>query len=297
MKALGHARRSLVGCALLLQGCLGSCARGSTLAEREADGFVARLRCETVRNAQGVGPSAARAPAVPAYSAHVVLSVESSRVPPVRAPVPGGAMSDDDQVKLDASCRSLVGRIEVRSSRAGTVFAASLAGQRQSAVILRAPNDAVFAALAPFDGDATTAAARHPAPIETALDALLRGSLRDVASSPMLDALDDRLLRERRAPLLATAERCEAPVWLVERLVRQAPEETADRLFEGAYVRGLCSPNRLALESSTHNLVARRVERWIAEHGGRTSPWPVGIRRWADEHGIAGPSADASARE
>lgn len=294
MKLEAHKTLAWLSLGALFAGCMGSCSKGENIAERRTDSYAARLRCEVVRSA-GRAPAlvGGQRAAVPAFAAHVVLVVETPSRAALRVPLAGGYAADDDEIKLTTACRSREGAIEVRSDAEGTVIAASLAGQPESAVALIAPNGALFAPVRSARGDAATVARTHAAPSRVALEALTSGALRDVASSAMFDAIDDRTLVAQRSTLLETAVRCEAPVWLVERLLRQNANETADRLFDGAYTTGLCSQSRLAMEASTRDVVGPRIRAWIARHP--SGPWPVGVRRWASEHGINEPTAQPDA--
>lgn len=280
-----------VGLSMVASGCVGSCGGDPILAERRTDQWAATVHCESVRNVIGVGANRQN---IAAFSARVLFTVTGVGDRRVRTMLPGWMANDDDQPKLDATCRRQRATIEVRESAEGTVFAAQIEGARQSAVILRAPNGALINTLAMHEGTASAVAQRHPSPMATVVAMLSDGTLRDVVNPPALDALDDRALRAHREVFLSAAERCDASTALVDRLVRQAPDETADRLFDSAYIRGRCSRTRLALESPQRDLAAPRVARWIAEHGASTHPWPAGIMRYADEHAIATPAADAA---
>jgi hypothetical protein len=280
--------------AALLSGCMGSCSKGENIAERRTDHYLARLRCEVVRNggATAIIGSRRGAPTA-AFSAQVVLVVETAGRSTLRVPLAGGYASDDDEIKLSTACRARDGAIEARTDANGTVIAASLAGSSESAVALIAPNGALFSAPRGARGDAATAVRTFATPTRVALDAVTSGAMRDVASSAMFEALDDRTLSQQRAALLETASRCEAPVWLVEKLLRQDAEQTADRLFDGAYTTGVCSQSRIALEASSRDLVTPRMRAWMARP--RAAPWPVGVLRWAREHGIDEPTERADA--
>lgn len=273
---------------------MGSCGGDPILAERRTEQWAATVHCESVRNVIGVGASAQ---SIPAFSARVLFTVTAIGDRRVRTMLPGWMGNDDDQPKLDATCRRQRATIEVRETAEGTVFAAQIAGATQSAVILRAPNGALFSSLVMHDGAASAVAQRHPSPIATAVAAVTDGTIRDVANAPVLDAIDERVLRANREAFLRAAARCDAPTALVERLVRQAPDETADRLFESAYVRARCSRTRLALEGAQGDLAGPRVRRWIAEHGADAQGWPAGIVRYAEEHAIEAPSRDAASAD
>ncbi len=258
------------------------------LAEKKSERWTATVRCESARN---VIVGGAAGPRAAAFSARVVFMVEGAGDRRARTILPGGMMDDDDQPKLDATCRRQRAAIELRETSEGTVFAANIDGQAQSAVILRAPNGALFASMQMHRGSASEVARQHPSPL-AALNAMLTdGALRDAANAPAFDAIDDGVLRANRESFLRAAEQCNAPTALVERLVRLSADETADRLFEATYVRGRCSRTRLALETATRDLAAPRVRAWIEAHGRTGLPWPAGIVRYAEEHGLAQPDA------
>ena len=275
---------------LALTSCVGSCGGNPVLAEKRSEQWNATVRCESLRNV--IAPTIGGGTRMPAYSARVLFVVEASGGRRVHTIVPGGLMDDDDQPKLDATCRRLRATIEHRESAEGTVFAASIEGQSQSAVILRAPNGALFASPMQHPGDANTAARTHPAPLTSAVTMLTDGTLKDAAGSAVFDAIDDGALRANQTAFLQAAERCNAPTWLVGQLLRQAPDETADRLFDARYVRGNCSRSRLAFEDGARDLAGPRVRRWI-EGNPSVREWPAGIERYADEHSIRHPSEGA----
>lgn len=269
--------------ALTSAGCLGSCGGDPQLAEKKTDQWRAVVRCESARNVLPPGGGLGRQAA---FSARVVFLVEGVGERRARTVVPGGMMDDDDQTKLDASCRRLRATIETRESADGTVFAASLEGQQESSVILRAPNGAVFASPLRHPGEASRAAQTHPAPLSAAIAMITDGTLRDAAGSAVFDAIDDAVVRANQQVFLRASEQCNAPTWLVERLVRLAPDETARRLFEPTYVRGSCSRSRLALEGPPTDVVAPLVRAWIEARAQSAEPWPAGIERYAEEHSI-----------
>jgi hypothetical protein len=291
-------KRALVTLALAAQGCLGSCGGDPVLAEKHTDQWRATLRCDVRRNVLGPpgAPTALGAARTPAHSARVLLTVESPSGGTARTIVTGGAMDDDDETKLKTFCQRLRGRIETADSAEGTVFAAALEGQRQSSVLLRARSGALYERLAgPVDGAPEVVARTHPGPITTTLAMISQGMLRDAAQSPALDALDPDAIRANRASLVEAARRCDAPAWVVERLARAWPDETADALFDVAFVRGRCSQVRDGLSAATPDLVTPRVRAWITDHPG--APWPQPLARYAREHGLSpAPEArDASA--
>lgn len=277
-------RTALGTSVMALTGCIGSCGGDPVLAEKKSEQWNATVRCESLRNV--IAPTVGGAGTRPAaYSARVLFVVEAAGGRRVHTIVPGGLMDDDDQPKLDATCRRLRATIELRESAEGTVFAASIEGQSQSAVILRSANGALFASPMQHPGAASAAAQTHPAPMAAAVAMLTDGTLKDAAGSAVFDAIDDGALTAHRTEFLQAAERCNAPTWLVDRLLRQAPDETADRLFEATYVRSSCSRSRIAFEDGPRDLAGPRVRRWIDAHAGLTE-WPAGIERYADEHSI-----------
>jgi hypothetical protein len=269
--------------ALALAGCVGSCGGSPVLAEKRREQWSATVRCESLRNV--IAPTMGGVTRMPAYSARVLFVVEASGGRRVHTIVPGGLMDDDDQRKLDATCSRLRATIEHRESAEGTVFAASIEGQSQSAVILRAPNGALFASPMHHPGVASAAAQTHPTPLASAVAMLTDGTLKDAAGSAVFDAIDDGALSANRPAFLQAAERCNAPTWLVAQLLRQSPDETADRLFEATYVRASCSRSRLAFEDGARDLAGPRVRRWIDDNHAAVE-WPAGIERYAEEHSI-----------
>jgi hypothetical protein len=253
------------------------------LADKHSEQWHATVRCESIRNV--VVPTTGAGARRPAYGARVLFIVETIGGKRVHTIVPGGVMDDDDQRKLEATCSRLRAMIELRESAEGTIFAASIEGQSQSAVILRTPNGALFASPAYHPGVASEAVRTHPTPIASAVAMLTDGTLKDAAGSAVFEAIDDAMLRANWSVFLQAAERCNAPTWLVEQLLRHAPEQTVDRLFEATYVHGYCSRSRIAFEDPAHDLAAARVRRWL--QANRTvREWPVGIERYAEEHSL-----------
>jgi hypothetical protein len=265
----------MLSTAIVLAGCSRSCSSANANREKLSREWRASAHCST--------------PAEGALRAHLVFRVQCFSGGRIETVVPGSERTASTRDALDETCRGLAVDIQSRETAEGTVFAASLAGSGESAVLYRSRNSTVFAAASTVRASAPAALAQSPTPIRAALAAIEAGAARDVPSSPLTDAIDGEALTAHRATLLRYAAQCLLPSSFVTTLVKTSPDEVASQLFEPAYVAANCRSLQRGLEGAPRDVVGPLVERWSREHTSQPPPWPPALVRYATEHGITLP--------